>query len=77
MSNVTLSDCIKLAYGIVSDDQLIGPDWIESRQVLFDIVAQAPPETPRDRVLLMLQSLLAERLNSCYIASGSSGPIWG
>jgi uncharacterized protein (TIGR03435 family) len=55
MTNVSLSDCIKLAYGIVSDDQLVGPDWIGSRQVLFDIVAQSPPETPRDQVLLMLQ----------------------
>jgi uncharacterized protein (TIGR03435 family) len=67
MTNVTLSDCIKLAYGIVSDDQLVGPDWIKGRQVRFDqvrfdIVAQAPPDTPRDRVLLMLQPLLAERL---------------
>jgi uncharacterized protein (TIGR03435 family) len=62
MTNVSLSDCIKLAYGIVSDDQLVGPDWIGSRQVLFDIVAQSPPETPRDQVLLMLQPLLAERL---------------
>ncbi len=62
MTNVSLSDCIKLAYGIVSDDQLVGPDWIRSRQVLFDIVAQSPPETPRDQVLLMLQPLLAERL---------------
>jgi uncharacterized protein (TIGR03435 family) len=67
MTNVTLSDCIKLAYGIVSDDQLVAPDWIMGRQVRFeqvrfDIVAQAPPDTPRDRVLLMLQPLLAERL---------------
>jgi len=62
MTNVSLSDCIKLAYGIVSDDQLSGPDWIKSKEVRFDIVAQAPADTPRDQLLPMLQPLLADRL---------------
>ncbi len=62
MTNVSLSDCIKFAYGIVSDDQLSGPDWIKSKEVRFDIVAQAPADTPRDQLLLMLQPLLADRL---------------
>jgi uncharacterized protein (TIGR03435 family) len=62
MENVSLSDCIKFAYGIVSNDQLIGPDWIMGREVRFDIVAQAPPGAPRERVMLMLQALLADRL---------------
>jgi uncharacterized protein (TIGR03435 family) len=62
MTNVSLSDCIKFAYGIVSDDQLSGPDWIKSKEVRFDIVAQAPSDIPRDRILLMLRPLLAERL---------------
>src|ERR1700751_4978208 len=60
--NASLSDCLKFAYGLVSDAQLAGPDWIKSKEVRFDIVAQVPPDTPRDRLLLMLQSLLAERL---------------
>ncbi len=60
--NASLSDCLKFAYGIVSDDQLSGPDWIKSRAVRFDIVAQAPPDTPREQLALMLQPLLAERL---------------
>lgn len=60
--NASLSDCLKFAYGIVSDAQLVGPDWIESKDVRFDIVAQAPPNTPPDRIDLMLQNLLAERL---------------
>jgi uncharacterized protein (TIGR03435 family) len=62
MANVSLSDCIKFAYGIVSDDQLSGPDWIKSREVRFDIVAQALPDTSRDQISLMLRALLAERL---------------
>jgi uncharacterized protein (TIGR03435 family) len=60
--NASLSDCLKFAYGLVSDAQLAGPDWIKSKEVRFDIVAQVPPDTPRERLLLMLQSLLVERL---------------
>jgi uncharacterized protein (TIGR03435 family) len=60
--NASLSDCLKFAWGIVSDDQIAGPDWIKSRAVRFDIVAQAPPDTPREQLALMLQPLLAERL---------------
>src|SRR6185369_15816702 len=30
LTNVTLSDCIKFAYGIVSDSQIFGPEWIKS-----------------------------------------------
>jgi uncharacterized protein (TIGR03435 family) len=60
--NVSVSDCLKYAWGMVSDAQLVGPEWIKSNAVRFDIVAQAPPDTPRDQVELMLQTLLAERL---------------
>jgi uncharacterized protein (TIGR03435 family) len=62
VTNVTLSDCLKFAYGLVSNDQIAGPDWITSKAILFDVVAQAPPDTPREKVQLMLQTLLAERL---------------
>jgi uncharacterized protein (TIGR03435 family) len=60
--NASLSDCLKFAYGIVSDEQIAGPDWIKSRAVRFDIVAQAAPGTERDQLQPMLQSLLADRL---------------
>ena len=45
-SNASLSDCLKLAFGIVSDDQISGPDWIKSKAVRFEIVAQAPANIP-------------------------------
>jgi uncharacterized protein (TIGR03435 family) len=61
-ANASLSDCVKFAYGIVSDEQLSGPDWIKSLEVRFDIVAQAAPDTPRDQLEIMLQALLADRL---------------
>jgi uncharacterized protein (TIGR03435 family) len=62
LGNVTLGDCIKYAYGIISDEQIAGPDWTKGGTVRFDIVAQTPPDTPQEQALLMLQSLLAERL---------------
>ncbi len=62
LNNVTLSDCLKFAYGLVSDDQLTGPDWLWSKSFLYDIVAVVPPNAPREKILLMTQSLLAERL---------------
>ena len=46
--NASLSDCLKFAYGIVSDAQLAGPDWIKSKSVRFDIVAQAAPDASRE-----------------------------
>jgi len=62
LTNVTLSDCIRFAYGLVSDDQIAGPDWIRSKAVRYDIVAVVPPDTPHEQLLLMTQSLLADRL---------------
>ena len=66
MANASLSDCLRFAYGLVSDAQIAGPEWIKSKQVRFDIVAQAPPDTPRDQFPLMLQPLLAERLKLTF-----------
>lgn len=62
LTNASLSDCLKFAYRIVADAQLAGPDWIRSKTIRFDVVAEAPPDTPRERMLVMLQALLAERL---------------
>lgn len=61
-TNASLSDCLKYAYDIVSNDQIVGPDWIKSKAVRFDIVAQVPPDTPLMQVRAMLGSLLADRL---------------
>jgi uncharacterized protein (TIGR03435 family) len=62
LTNASLNDCIKYAYSIISDSQIAGPDWTKSGDVRFDIIAQAPPDTPQDQLLFMLQTLLAERL---------------
>ena len=59
--NASLSDCLKFAYQLVSDDQLIAPDWAKSKDVRFDIVAEFTPGESRD-LLSKVQALLAERL---------------
>ncbi len=61
MANVTLSDAIKFAYELSSDAQLSGPDWIKT--IRFDIVAEAPTDTPLERVHRMTRALLSERLH--------------
>jgi uncharacterized protein (TIGR03435 family) len=63
LGNTTLSECIRYAYALTSEDQISGPDWIRDRAIRFDIIAKAPPETPRDQLLLMTQNLLAERFH--------------
>lgn len=61
LANATLSECIRWAYGLSSEDQVSGPDWIRDRQLRVDITAKAPPETPLEQLRLMTQRLLAER----------------
>jgi len=63
MGNVSLSDCLRFAYGLSSDQQLSGPDWITSKAIRFDIDAKAPPETPLEQIESMLQTLLTERFH--------------
>jgi uncharacterized protein (TIGR03435 family) len=62
LTNVTLNDCVKFAYDLVSDDQISGPDWIRSKALLYDIVAVVPPNTSHEQVTQMTQGLLADRL---------------
>jgi uncharacterized protein (TIGR03435 family) len=61
LTNTTLSDSLRFAYGITSDAQIAGPDWIKNKELHYVIMAKAAPETSREDALLMLQSLLTER----------------
>jgi uncharacterized protein (TIGR03435 family) len=61
LTNTTLSDCIRFAYRLVSDDQMAGPDWVKSKEFRYDIVAKTGPETSPEQIQEMLQTLLAER----------------
>ncbi len=57
--NVTLTDVLKYAFEIVSNDQLSGPAWINETR--FNIVAQALPTTAPADLHAMMRNLLAER----------------
>jgi uncharacterized protein (TIGR03435 family) len=62
LRNVTLSDAIKFAYDLQSDDQIIGSPWIKAGDTRYEIVGQAAPDTTREQAMLMVQSLLVERM---------------
>jgi uncharacterized protein (TIGR03435 family) len=57
--NQPLKGFIQEAYSIPKDWQLTGPDWINFEK--YDFQATMPPETPREIVRQMLQTMLAER----------------
>jgi uncharacterized protein (TIGR03435 family) len=57
-TNNSLQDCIRWAYG-VRDYQISGPDWLKSER--YDIVAKASSPVPGGQIMLMLQTLLADR----------------
>jgi uncharacterized protein (TIGR03435 family) len=59
--NATLRDVIRWAYDMPSDAQIVGPDWIRSKQLLYEIDARSVPGATHQEQEVMLQSLLAER----------------
>jgi len=63
LNNTNMNDCIRFAYGLSSNEQISGPLWMGDYKIRFDIDAKAPPDTPRDTLLLMLRRLLAERFH--------------
>jgi uncharacterized protein (TIGR03435 family) len=58
-SNITLKNLIAIAYGFDSRLILAGPAWLDSEH--YDVAAKLPPDTSKDRVPMMLQTLLVER----------------
>jgi uncharacterized protein (TIGR03435 family) len=63
LMNVTFSECVRYAFSINNDYQIAGPNWIKSRQYLFDIIGRSPAETQGSELRAMLQALLAERFH--------------
>jgi uncharacterized protein (TIGR03435 family) len=61
LTNVTLSECLRFVFKIYTDEQIVGPDWIKDHRILFNIVAQASEDTPRDTLRQMALTLLTER----------------
>ena len=56
----TMVDLIRTAYGYEADKILGGPNWLEMDR--FDITAKLPPDSTPETLKLMLQSLLADRV---------------
>lgn len=59
-SNIPMKYIIRTAYGIDTNARIVGgPAWIDSE--MYDVVGTLPVATASDQVLLMVQTLLAER----------------
>jgi uncharacterized protein (TIGR03435 family) len=78
--NASMLDLIRIAYGIddrtmigADDNSRIvgGPNWLDLDR--FDVLAKAPPSTPRDTVKLMLRSLLTDRFK--LVVHADSKPL--
>ncbi|HLW77227.1 MAG TPA: TIGR03435 family protein [Bryobacteraceae bacterium] len=61
LTNTTLADCLRFAYGLTSDSQIAGESWIKMKDVHYDIVAKTAPDATREQAAKMLQGLLKER----------------
>ncbi|HLW77228.1 MAG TPA: TIGR03435 family protein [Bryobacteraceae bacterium] len=59
--NATLSECLRYVFRISTDEQIAGPDWMKQRDIVFNMTAKAPPETPSAQIRLMVLQLLTER----------------
>jgi uncharacterized protein (TIGR03435 family) len=59
--NAMLNDCIRFAYGMASDAQIVGPDWTKSMEFLYDVVAKGTPGASHEELQAMMQALLVER----------------
>jgi uncharacterized protein (TIGR03435 family) len=62
LTNATLMECLRFAFGITNDFQIVGPDWMHSSEYRYNVTARAPANTSLDQLHLMLQNLLAQRL---------------
>jgi uncharacterized protein (TIGR03435 family) len=74
LPNVTVKSLILVAYDLQEDTITGGPGWIDSDH--FDIVAKAPPDTPRDKIRLMLRALLAERFKLAIHREDKPMPVY-
>jgi uncharacterized protein (TIGR03435 family) len=62
--NVTLKRCVRGAYGIEEAQVLGGPKWVDEAR--YDIEARAAGPAGDHELMMMLQSLLAERFKLAF-----------
>jgi len=61
LTNATLAECLRFAYGVTNNFQVLGPDWMHSTEYRYNVLAKTAPETPLQTMRQMLQDLLVER----------------
>ncbi|HEY4362069.1 MAG TPA: TIGR03435 family protein [Bryobacteraceae bacterium] len=59
--NAALVNCIRFAYNLASDEQIVGPAWIKSFPYFYDIDAKGPVGSTREQLQAMMQTLLEDR----------------
>jgi uncharacterized protein (TIGR03435 family) len=59
LTNATMVDLIRTAWGVDADKVVGGPDWLDIRR--FDVIASAPAGTAPETLSAMLRKLLADR----------------
>jgi uncharacterized protein (TIGR03435 family) len=69
----TLQELVRRAYGVRAD-QVSGPNWTETER--YDVVATMAPDTPREHIPLMVQTLLAERFKLVLQRDTKSVQTW-
>jgi uncharacterized protein (TIGR03435 family) len=66
LTDATLMECLRFAFGINNNFQIVGPDWMQSREYVFNVTGKAPANTSLEQLRLMLQNLLAERFQMAW-----------
>ena len=61
LRKATMLDLIRTAYNVAADKVLGGPSWLDYDR--FDVLAKTRPGTRPERLLVMLQTLLADRFH--------------
>lgn len=62
MESVTLSEALRFAYDLSTDDQVSGPDWIKSRGTRYEVAAKTAGDVPLAQARELMQKLLVDRL---------------
>ena len=73
-TNITLRELIVDAHRVRRFQIEGGPDWIDSDR--FDIVARTGEGAPRDRMHVMLQTLLADRFDLDFHRQTRERPVY-
>ena len=73
-TNVNLKFMIQTAYGVVADQVVGGPDWINRDR--FDMDAKAERASTIEELHVMLQALLAERFQLAFRRQTKELPVY-